>query len=211
LISNGSGVFRLEDGRFNPLFKPDAACDWRFSNLWWCKDDAALQCIIRGRLHRYAKADGLPSLNIRAVSEDQYANIWIDTEDAGLIKLAGKEFIAYDTKIALIRIPFFAHEDRLSNLWLMASGGRLGCLHGGKFEAFDDQYGLDQYTLTALYEDRESNIWIGTYHGLYLKRSPVIQSISEREELWSNLVYSIIQDHSGTVWVGTYDRGLNNR
>lgn len=208
LITNGSGVFRLEDGRFNPLLKLDSTCPWQFSNLWWCKDDAALQCIVRGRINRYTKADGLPSLSIRAVIEDQYANLWIDTEDAGLIKLAGKEFIAYDTNIAPPRARFLAQEDRLGNLWLMAPGG-LGYLHGGKFAAFDDQYGLDQYSVTALYEDRESNIWIGTIHGLYLKRSPIIQSISQREGLWSNLVYSIIQDHSGAVWVGTWGGGLD--
>lgn len=123
LITSDRTIFRLEDGRFNPLLKLDATSDWQFSNLWWCKDETALQFIVRGRLNRYAKADGLPSLNIRAVIEDQYANLWIDTEDAGLIKLAGKEFIACNTTIASTRARFLAHEDARGNLWMSCNKG----------------------------------------------------------------------------------------
>jgi len=64
--------------------------------------------------------------------------------------------------------------------------------------------------ITALYEDREGNLWIGTQRrGLYRVRKQVIMTYSKQHGLVDNNVYPIYEDRAGAVWIGAWYTGLS--
>lgn len=61
----------------------------------------------------------------------------------------------------------------------------------------------NQYTPNDVYTDSEGDVWIGTAdNGLYLYRTKT-GAVEKIEGLFSNDVYSIIEDYQGKIWVGT--------
>ena len=54
------------------------------------------------------------------------------------------------------------------------------------------------------YEDREGNIWVGSYGGgLVFCHSPRVQCYTEADGLPHSRVRSLAEDHDGRIWVGT--------
>ena len=80
---------------------------------------------------------------------------------------------------------------------------------------------LDTNTLSnddiiSVYEDRDSNLWIGTYNGGVNKfdrhKNIFIRYISKPDDpgsLSDNIVWTIFQDSKGVMWFGTENGGLN--
>jgi signal transduction histidine kinase/DNA-binding response OmpR family regulator len=78
------------------------------------------------------------------------------------------------------------------------------------FTAFN--IGLEYYSIQAIYEDEQGRFWVGTYQkGIYLfdrEKGVVVDNITEKDGLPSDLTKSILEDGSGNLWVGT-DNGLS--
>ena len=211
-------------GRFMPVdpnqpkfgFGSDA-----FGSLggFWGVDKATLHRFARGR---FASWTGLPSLNIHAVAEDRRGDVWAATRDAGLARIR-------DGKVAKV---YSASDGLPSNLMWFISGSELkvACADQNRnLHIFD----LDPWTkrsvlrpppsllerldinqpyldITALYEDREGNLWIGTQRrGLHLARKQVITTYSKASGLVDNNVYPVYEDASGAVWIGAWYGGLS--
>lgn len=71
-------------------------------------------------------------------------------------------------------------------------------------------------SVNALFEDREENIWIGTWlEGLYCyspteqKLSHFVPDVRNPFSLSSSKVTAIIEDSKGFIWVGTHSGGVN--
>ncbi len=186
---------------------------------FWDVDKTSLYRFAHGRLTSWT---GLPSLNIHAVAEDRHGEVWAATRDAGLARIKGG-------KVAQV---YGASDGLPSNLMWFISGAELkiacadrnGNLHiigldpwtkravlrppPGLLERLDiNQPYLD---ITALYEDREGNLWIGTQRkGLYRARKQVITAYSKQHSLVDNNVYPIYEDASGAVWIGAWYTGLS--
>src|SRR5437773_4726722 len=87
-------LLRWKEGRFVPglpesvaaLFDPKIM---RFSprGIIWATNQEALHLFSRGKLTTLALSNGLPSLRISQVDEDQYGTWWVAMEDAGLAKV----------------------------------------------------------------------------------------------------------------------------
>jgi signal transduction histidine kinase/ligand-binding sensor domain-containing protein len=186
---------------------------------FWGGDKTSLYRFARGRLTSWT---GLPSPNIHAVAEDRHGDIWAATRDAGLVRIKGGK---------VVRV-YGASDGLPSNLMWFISGAEL------KIACADQNRNLHIFSLdpwarravlrpppglleqldisepyrdiTALYEDREGNLWIGTQRrGLYRARKQVITTYSKTEGLVENNVYPIYEDASGAVWIGAWSGGLS--
>jgi len=59
-----------------------------------------------------------------------------------------------------------------------------------------------------LFEDREGNIWVATLNGLDRFRDFGVSTISVKQGLSNDSVWSVLAARDGSVWLGTPD-GLN--
>lgn len=196
-------VAQLRDGRFVSYdlsaCLPGRIPDWGIRNgVWWSQDQQGLHFFLRGRCFTLTKQDGLPSLNILSTSQDQYGTLWIST-DAGLWRMKDP-----DNAADHFQSGEGGSEDRDGNLWL-SKNDRLRCVKDGVAEDFTDLIII----AATFYQDREKTLWIGTTNGLYRVRKLGITALTEKEGLYSNWTYSILQDRTGAVWLGSGGGGVS--
>ncbi|MGI8964472.1 MAG: two-component regulator propeller domain-containing protein, partial [Limisphaerales bacterium] len=63
--------------------------------------------------------------------------------------------------------------------------------------------------VTAIIEDKEGNIWIGSKEGLSRLRMKPFTAFTKQQGLTHNNAMSILEDASGSLWIGTWGGGLN--
>jgi signal transduction histidine kinase/ligand-binding sensor domain-containing protein len=224
-----------KEGRFEPAlpnsvgFAHEAIRGHRPAILW-VTNQYGLQIFSRGTATTLNSSNGLPRATINQVDEDQRGNCWLAT-DAGLVKVRdGKVLRIYTQRDGLPRnsvnaipgsvSPAIACEDSKSNLWINGAGPWLGRLKDGVFTAYPSTNtvsshplplapGLPGSDISALFEDREGNLWIGTEgRGLIRAREHVVNALSIRDGLQAANVYPVLEDRGGAVWLGTWDQGL---
>ena len=81
-------------------------------------------------------------------------------------------------------------------------------VHQGRTDLFAQSDGLSGDFISALFEDREGNIWVATVDGLDRFRDFAVPTISVKQGLSNARVMSVLAARDGSVWLGTHD-GLN--
>lgn len=79
----------------------------------------------------------------------------------------------------------------------------------GRILHFDRSNGLPQNWVRFLYEDRESNLWVGAGTGGLVAMRPTAFSMLNSPDQWQGrTVLSVTTDHEGALWIGTEGAGL---
>jgi signal transduction histidine kinase/ligand-binding sensor domain-containing protein len=217
LGSVGGGLTRYTEGRFRLYTTRDGLSSDivrclladRAGNLWVGTRGGGLNLFRDERFTTYTTRDGLPSDQILTLAEDPHGVLWVGTTK-GLARFEQGRFTAYTTREGL-------PHDRVNALWpvpgtdgagnlLVGTGGGLCRLQQGRCLA-DGAPVLG--SVTALYEDRQHNLWIGTGgNGLFLRKDGRLSQYTVRDGLPSETVLALYQDPEGEIWVGTVDGGL---
>ncbi len=71
------------------------------------------------------------------------------------------------------------------------------------FRQYGQQDGLSNLSVSALLQDRDGYIWVGTENGLFRHDSTDFQRFDDTSGLADTAIHSVIADSSGRVWVGT--------
>jgi ligand-binding sensor domain-containing protein len=103
----------------------------------------------------------------------------------------------------------FSHQlrDRDGGLWLGSStGGGLVHIHQDRTDTFASSDGLSGDQVSALFEDREGNIWVATTEGLDRFREIPVASFSAQQGLSTAQADSVLAARDGSIWIGTADR-----
>lgn len=172
------------------------------------------------RRHDPADPASLANDQVNALALDAQGGLWVGLKQ-GLDRLAagasGFEHFRIDTaakpnaplnEVQQLRI------DQRQVLWLVTMDGlvswQLG-VPGMPRHVFGPADGLAPGLVTALVQDRDNTLWVGTNTiGLHrwdpgLRRFVVIPA--DPHQSASKEVSSLFQDHSGTLWVGTWTAG----
>lgn len=82
-----------------------------------------------------------------------------------------------------------------------------------KFRSYGLQEGLSTSGVTAICEDRQGKIWIGTDDGLNCHFGTYFKQFFQRKEgetgLNQSAISDLICDKSGQIWISTYGGGIN--
>ncbi|RYE27663.1 MAG: hypothetical protein EOP42_18955, partial [Sphingobacteriaceae bacterium] len=103
-------------------------------------------------------------------------------------------------------------KDQYGNLWVGTNGGGLALYNRDKDDFIS--YGLSSKkdealsdrAITAIYEDRQKNFWIGTFSKLNLlnrNTKKVKQYAAGPNGLSNNTISSVYEDRRGNLWIGT--------
>ena len=106
---------------------------------------------------------------------------------------------------------WYEFEDSKGNIWFGTYLGGLFRFDGNKYENISEKLNLKSTTYLAIDEDRNGNIYLGSFDGIYIynEASEKISSISEKDGLSSDLVYVMVFDSSyQTLYIGT-NQGMN--
>ncbi|MCU4157042.1 hypothetical protein J1N10_13715 [Carboxylicivirga sp. A043] len=170
----------------------------------------------------------LSNNSVREVFEDNDGVIWVGTDGGGLNRFnpSNKDFTSFvhnqNDELSIsdnsVRVVF---EDSKQQLWVGTRNGlNLFDKDKGTFRRFVNQVDnpkslSNNFVYASIIEDREGNLWIGTYGGGLNKLNPETYTFThystegeDGKRLSNNIVFSLYQDERGLIWIGT-NEGLN--
>jgi signal transduction histidine kinase/ligand-binding sensor domain-containing protein len=102
-------------------------------------------------------------------------------------------------------------EDRAGRLWVASLGKGVFCYSTNALaRQITMKEGLGSDLVRGLFEDAESNLWLGTRAGgLNRLRPALFQTYGRKDGLASDLVTAICEGRDGELWVGTDGEGVN--
>ncbi len=148
----------------------------------------------------------MPVIVARGIMADRVGRVWIATEAAGLVKIAGDACTVYTTRDGLAHDTVRGlAEDRAGRIWIGTRAG-LNLFEGGHFTTYTRKDGLANDTVEALFLDRDDTLWIGTRRGLSRLSHDRFTTWTVNDGLYANFVQSLVEDDRGSLWM-TSGRG----
>jgi len=150
------------------------------------------------------------SSGIQAIAEDGSGGLLIALRGRVVRLVGGKLQTAYpypmpaQQSFARTRL-----RDRDGGLWIGTIDHGLVHVHQGRIDSFAQANGLSGDTVTALFEDREGNVWVATSNGLDRFRDLAVVTYSA-DQGFPNFGESILAARDGSIWVSSFD-GLSRR
>jgi signal transduction histidine kinase/ligand-binding sensor domain-containing protein len=139
-----------------------------------------------------------------AVVEDRSQTLWIAIDEGGLLRIRDGQLTHFSKQDGLADDSTLSlFEDRAGQIWV----GTL--LHGvtriardGGMTTWTTQHGLAANHVMSFYEDASGAMWIGTHGGgLTRIKDGQLSSVSERQGLYNDKVFQILEDNDGNLWM----------
>jgi signal transduction histidine kinase/ligand-binding sensor domain-containing protein len=215
LATLGQGAIAYEGGRFATIASPKAMPSSSFvisiaetgdGDIWLGTRDAGLLRVQGSRVTRLT--DRLPDFKINCLLATGNGELWIGT-DKGVVRWTGVEITRSGIPIALHDIPALAMiRDGHSNVWIAAGPRGLLRVSRQGTASSAERGGRSGRHVTALFEDRDRNVWVGTDQGLERWRDPVFTTYSIAQGLPSEGVGPVYVDPAERIWFAPSSGGL---
>lgn len=139
---------------------------------------------------------------IRQMTEDRDGALWL-AADRGLVRHRNGVF---DQPYPITNALFSVYSSKDGSLWTGTDiePGLFQVTPAGTIIRYGEAQGLNSRGVLAICEDRESNIWLGTYSGLFCVRDRRASPI-QKTDLRTAFIFSMLPDREGSLWVGTSD------
>jgi len=188
-----------------------------YGNGLFCYDSS------NGKLTNYkynANSNSPASDYLLSITEDQYGNIWVGSEYAGIIKVVKSGYDIRivrperETSIGKNNNVRAIYGDNFDRIWVGTKNGSLYLYNAALTESKCIYKDLNPYAMT---EDSQNRMWIGTKgKGLYLIDPKTLREISHfvnsetnENSLSNNTIFSLLKDNKGRIWIGTFGGGIN--
>jgi diguanylate cyclase (GGDEF)-like protein len=172
----------------------------RQGSLWIGTEGGGVTRLRDGAFRALGSGEGLPNPRVRAIVADAAGSAWVGT-DGGLSRFEGERFVDGPREEGLFRRPILALCAGAEGLWVGLEDG-LVRVRGDRVER-EGARGLPRGPVRALWEDRDGTLWVGTRHGLFVRRPRQVEVTPEPSPLPSPVVTAIRRDRDGNLWVGT--------
>ncbi|MEO8371301.1 MAG: two-component regulator propeller domain-containing protein [Candidatus Solibacter sp.] len=199
------GLFRLKAGRFERVDEALHLPNIAFFALresaggrLFAAGPAGLFCVEDGQPRRCKEGRDLDSVYQIGAARD--GSLWVGTNRG--LRIVGD--VPQDPTRPYSKSMLGAIlEDHTGGMWLGTEGDGLYLVNGPKVTAFHAPANLPDNSISALLEDREQSIWVGTADGLVRMSAPEVAVLSSRDGLSGDNVTTTYCGNNGTVWLTT--------
>lgn len=169
----------------------------------WIATSRGLTAFDGREFTQFGTTEGLNTLNIRTLLEDQFGNIWLGTGGNGVNRLKLKSFRHLFPHPRVIENGVMALEaTRSGDVWLGTGRGAV-LYQDSSYTYFSPAEGLIHMEVLAIHEDRQGNTWFGTPEGVSRYDGKGFTQYSIEQGLAPGEVNTIIEDDIGRIWIGT--------
>ncbi len=218
-IGTHGGLNWLENGVFHTELTSEgtaydlvnAICEDREGNIWVGSKEGLIRLKSRP-FTAVTKQQGLTYNNVMSVVQEREGTFLCATWGAGLFRFQqkGNDIVALTNYLPTYRMLSLC-ESRDGSLWCGTDhGAGLFRLKDGKQTHFDESQGLDKIGIPVIYEDRQTNLWIGTSRSLALFKDNKFVHFTAKDGLAGGAVKVILEDNEDNLWIGTTG-GLSRR
>jgi len=152
--------------------------------------------------------EGLPDLKVNALAPGPNGELWVAT-DAGVARWDGAKLTRAGIPESLRGVQVLAMlADRDYNIWLGTNSRGLLRLNDHGVSALSGPDIGTPEAITALFEDREGNLWAGGGAGLVRLRDSPFIAYSMPEGLPAAGGGPVFADSSGRIWLAPVSGGL---
>ncbi len=175
-------------------------------DLWMGTRDAGLFRVRGDQVS--AVSDGLPDSKVNCLLPAAEGKLWVGT-DRGIAVWDGARLTTPAMPDALRQPRALAMAgDRDGNVWVGTNSRGLLRLNAQGVASLADAAGEPNEAVTALFEDREGSIWIGSAGGIERLRDSVFVTYSAAQGLPSDSNGPLYVDGEGRTWFAPIDGGL---
>jgi signal transduction histidine kinase len=205
------GVIRFRQGRFEAVVPPQMmpgapviSIAETLRGVWLGTRDAGL-FRFGGALEH---VDGLPAdEKINCLLPDPSGDVWIGT-DRGLARWTPRGIVRIALPDSRSVAVFSLLRDRESNIWVAAGARGVIRINTRGALSVRDWDARSNGVATALFEDRERNVWVGTTRGIVRMRDAVFSTYTGFANLPSDQIGAIHVDATGRTWFAPTRGGL---
>jgi signal transduction histidine kinase/ligand-binding sensor domain-containing protein len=139
---------------------------------------------------------------IRQMVEDREGTVWLATSYGPVRYKNG----IFDQPYPITNAVCSIYSSKDGSLWVGTDSepGLFKVTLAGRILRYGEANGLKSRGVLSICEDQESNIWLGTYFGLYYVRDGRVNLIQETD-LRTAFIFSLLWDLEDSLWVGTSD------
>jgi ligand-binding sensor domain-containing protein len=148
---------------------------------------------------------------VRSLLTDRDGNLWIGTNEGGLLRLRDGQVLRYSKAEGLSSLSARAlFEDREGSLWVGTANGGVDRFRDGAFTTIGEPEGLSADIVITVHAASDGSVWAGTKGGgLNRIRDGQITAFTTKDGLSQDSIASVASDTAGTIWAGAVDSGLN--
>ena len=184
----------------------------REGTLWVGTDGGGLNRVKRPH---FTTIETNRSWVVQSVCADVEGGLWIGSngERVGYFKEGVLQRFGPAEGLGVYQAEFVksVFVDNDEQVWAGTRGAGLFRLNKGRFQPVAAA-GLIRAEVNAIFQDRQSNLWVGTTAGLTMRdgrEETNWMHFTTREGLSSDVITAIAEDRKGNLWVGTRRGGLN--
>ena len=166
----------------------------------WVGTEHGLARFVDGGFQRVTLPGGLRPNAVSSLTFDPKQTLWFCDSELGLFRLSKDGALDSPMPNAQRKRCPSAYVDREGRVWFGFSDGTLSVFANDTSHTYSDQDGLTGGIVTAIYEDQQGTIWIGTNKGLSRFHGGSFQSFTQANGLPAKAVSGILGDNTGHLW-----------
>ncbi len=175
-------------------------------DIWMGTRDAGLFRLHDGKTS--SVRNGLPDSKVNCLLADGDRDLWIGT-DNGLVRWNGSELTSARIPPSLNHFQALTMvKDRDANIWVGTDSRGLLRFNSQGVVSLNENSGPSREAITALFEDREGSLWIGSASGLERLRDSAFVTYSLPEGLPSDGSNPVFVDSEDRMWFPPIAGGL---
>lgn len=177
--------------------------------LWFTSFGSGVSRFDGQHFTTYNTRDGLISLEIAQILEDQQGNLWFRTgwrhEQRGVSLFDGETFTNLTVADGLPRGTITGMAtDPAGAMWFALNQG-LARFVDGYFDIFSSADGLADDEIWQLLSDKSGRLWVGTRSGLSQRSNESPIRFESVAEFTGGAVLQLLEDRTGRIWCRTMD------
>jgi ligand-binding sensor domain-containing protein/serine phosphatase RsbU (regulator of sigma subunit) len=188
------------------------------NHIWMGHSGGGVSVYDGHKFRQFTVPGDIFSSDITSITPDQDGNIWISSELSGVVKISEVGNTLSESTYELYI------GNRLSDRIFGSYCGRDGMMYfitdafikayykdRNDFDSFSFDGMPNFFQITCMYEDSQSNLWFGTFHGglyKFIRGENTFKVYDIRDGLSSNWISNINEDHLGNIWVSTWGGGI---